>query len=47
MSQSNIQHITLPPGEKCELVFINDANIDWHVVQEAGSALRVHVLYLS
>lgn len=47
MSQSNIQHITLPPGEKRELVFINDANIDWHVVQEAGSALRVHVLYLS
>ena len=47
MSQSNIQHITLPPGEKCELVFINDANIAWHVVQEAGSALRVHVLYLS
>ena len=47
MSQSNIQHITLPSGEKRELVFINDANIDWHVVQEAGSALRVHVLYLS
>ena len=47
MSQSNIQHITLPPGEKRELVFINDANIDWHVVQEAGSALCVHVLYLS
>ena len=47
MLQSNIQHITLSPGEKRELVFINDANIDWHVVQEAGSALRVHVLYLS
>jgi Fe-S cluster assembly protein SufD len=42
-----LNKITLLPGEKRELVFINDANMDWHVVQEAGSVLRVHVLYLS
>ena len=42
-----LNKITLSPGEKRELVFINDANMDWHVVQEAGSVLRVHVLYLS
>ena len=39
-----LNKITLSPGEKRELVFIN---MDWHVVQEAGSVLRVHVLYLS
>ena len=42
-----LNKITLSPGEKRELVFVNDANMDWHVVQEAGSVLRVHVLYLS
>ena len=47
MSQSNIQHITLSPGEKRELVFINEPNMDWHIVQEANSSLRVHVLFVS
>jgi Fe-S cluster assembly protein SufD len=47
MSQSNIQHITLSPGEKRELVFLNDPNMEWHILQEKGSDLRVHILYLS
>jgi Fe-S cluster assembly protein SufD len=47
MSQSNIQHITLSPGEKRELVFLNEPNVDWHITQEANSSLRVHVICLS
>ena len=47
MLHSLTQYITLAAGETRELVLINESNIDWHVVQEAGSVLRVHILYLS
>ena len=47
MLKSLTRYITLAAGETRELVLINDSNIDWHVVQETGSVLRVHILYLS
>ena len=47
MTQSSIQHITLSAGEKRELIFINEPNMNWHIVQEANSSLRIHVIYLS
>lgn len=47
MLNSSIQHITLSIGEKCELVFLNESDMDWHIVQEADSFLRVHILFLS
>ena len=47
MLNSSIQHITLSIGEKRELVFLNESDMDWHIVQEAGSFLRVHILFLS
>ena len=47
MLKSLTRYITLAAGETRELVLINESNIDWHVVQEAGSVLRVHILYLS
>ena len=46
MSQSNIQHITLSPGEKRELVFLNEPNVDWHITQQEGSSLLLHVIAL-
>ena len=47
MLNSSIQHITLSIGEKRELVFLNELDMDWHIVQEADSFLRVHILFLS
>ena len=47
MTQSSIQHITLAAGETRELVFINEPNTHWHIVQEEKSSLRVHIIYLS
>ena len=47
MTQSSIQHITLSAGEKRDLIFINEPNMNWHIVQEANSSLRIHVIYLS
>lgn len=47
MTQSSIQHITLSAGETRELIFINEPNMNWHIVQEANSSLRIHVIYLS
>ena len=47
MTQSSIQHITLAAGETRELVFINEPNTHWHIVQEENSSLRVHIIYLS
>lgn len=43
----SVVHYTIAAGETRELVLINETNMDWHVVQEAGSVLRVHMLYLS
>jgi Fe-S cluster assembly protein SufD len=47
MLNSSIQHITLSIGEKRELVFLNELDMNWHIVQEADSFLRVHILFLS
>lgn len=47
MTQSSIQHITLSAGEKRDLIFINEPNMNWHIVQGANSSLRIHVIYLS
>lgn len=47
MLNSSIQHITLSIGEKRELVFLNESDMDWHIVQDADSFLRVHILFLS
>ena len=44
---SSIQHTTLSAGEKRELIFINEPNMHWHIVQEENSFLRVHIIYLS
>ena len=43
----SVVHYTIAAGETRELVLLNEANMDWHIVQEAGSILRVHMLYLS
>jgi len=43
----SVVHYTIAAGETRELVLINETNTDWHVVQEVGSVLRVHMLYLS
>ena len=43
----SVVHYTIAAGETRELVLINETNTDWHVVQEAGSVLRVQMLYLS
>ena len=42
-----LNEIILQPGEKRELVFINEPNMHWHIIQEANSSLRVHIIYLS
>lgn len=47
MLNSSIQHITLSIGEKRELVFLNESDMNWYIVQEADSFLRVHILFLS
>lgn len=43
----SVLNYTIAAGETRELVLFNEANMDWHVVQEAGSVLRVHIIYLS
>ena len=47
MSSLNTNILTLAAGEHRELVFVNEHRLDLHVVQEAGSSLKVHALYLS
>jgi Fe-S cluster assembly protein SufD len=42
-----LNKITILPAETRELVLINEVNMNYHIVQEAGSVLRVHILYLS
>ena len=42
-----LNEIILQSGEKRELVFINEPNMHWHIIQEADSSLRVHIIYLS
>ena len=43
----SVVHYTIAAGETRELVLLNEANMDWHIVQVAGSILCVHMLYLS
>lgn len=47
MSSLSTNILTLAAGEHRELVFVNESGLDLHVVQEAGSSLKVHALYLS
>ena len=47
MSSLSTNILTLDAGEHRELVFVNEPRLDLHVVQEAGSSLKVHALYLS
>ena len=47
MSSLSTNILTLATGEHRELVFVNEQRLDLHVVQEAGSSLKVHALYLS
>lgn len=47
MSSLSTNILTLAAGEHRELVFVNEPRLDLHVVQEAGSSLKVHALYLS
>lgn len=47
MSSLSTNILTLAAGEHRELVFVNEPTLDLHVVQEAGSSLKVHALYLS
>lgn len=47
MSSLSTNIFTLAAGEHRELVFVNEPTLDLHVVQEAGSSLKVHALYLS
>lgn len=47
MSSLSTNILTLAAGEHRELVFVNEPRLDLHVVQKAGSSLKVHALYLS
>ena len=47
MSSLSTNILTLAAGEQRELVFVNEPTLRLHVVQEAGSALKVHALYVS
>ena len=37
----------IPAGETRELVLLNELNAQYHFIQEEGSTLRLHILYLS
>lgn len=37
----------IPAGQTRELIFINEIDMDWHIVQESESVLKIHVLCLS
>ena len=43
----NCQVLTIPAGETREFVLLNEPDINWHIVQEQDSVLRLHVLCLS
>ena len=47
MSSLSTNILTLAAGEHRELVFVNEPRLNLHVVQGAGSSLKVHALYLS
>ena len=41
-----LKEIVLHKGETREWVLVNEPELDWHVVQEEGSTLRLHVICL-
>ena len=47
MLTSSTQYITLSEGETRDLVFINEPSMDWHIIQQAQSTLRVHILFIA
>ena len=42
-----MSEITIHSGETFEKVFLNEPNIDLHILQEAGSRVKIHVLNIS
>lgn len=44
--KTEIKYITIPAGEKCKWVLINEPNTNWHIVQEEGSSLLLHIIAL-
>lgn len=36
----------IPSGEKRELLLLNEPNVNYHIIQEAGSSLLLHVIAL-
>lgn len=42
-----MKEIVLHRGETREWVLFNEPDCDWHVLQEEGSCLRLHLVYLS
>lgn len=47
LSTMNCQVLTIPAGETREFVLLNEPDINWHIIQEQDSVLRLHVLCLS
>lgn len=47
LSTMNCQVLTIPAGETREFVLLNEPDINWHIVQEQDSVLRLHILCLS
>lgn len=47
MNSLSTNILILAAGEHRELVFMNEPRLDLHVVQEVGSSLKVHALYIS
>ena len=43
----SVVNYTIAAGETREMLLVNEQNANWHIVQEAGSVLRVHMLFLS
>ena len=43
----NCQVLTIPAGETREFVLLNEPDINWRIIQEQDSVLRLHVLFLS
>lgn len=44
--KTEIKYITIPAGEKSKWVLINEPNTNWHIVQEEGSSLLLHIIAL-
>lgn len=43
---NSAKQIIIPAGERREWILINDPSVDWHIVQEAGSSLLLHIIAL-